>query len=204
MNHIKSFLKYNYSYYGRIALTTGMIFIIQGLGTFILLKDTAGRAGYELFFDLSELTFIFVLLFSLLYNSLHSFRMIQNCRIKKVKEGTEKVEYLTLTFISFLALITTVTISFFFSDILRYLVSSFFDTKDNFDQLLIFNVLQIPNFSKYFLGGPIYVKINLIGSFIMICSILSLCGFMFKRSVLIKTFTMLLFVGVATTGLLLS
>lgn len=204
MYYVKCFLKHNYSFYGEIALAAGLLFIIQGLGSFYLLKDTAGRAGFELFSDLSELTFILVLLFSLLYNSLHSFRIIQNCRLLNVEEGTEQVKYLLLNLFSLFALITTVTVSFISSDILRYLVSSFFATKDNFDRLSFLTVLQIPNFREYCLDGPIYVKMNLIGCLIMVCSILSLCGFMFKRRILIKTFMMLLFVCLAATGLIFS
>ena len=203
MDYIKSFFKNNYRFYGKIVLATGLFFIIQGLGTFYLLKDTAGRAGFELFSDLSELTFILVLLLSLLYNALYSFKITRNCRLLKVEERTKKVEYAFLGLFSHLVLIVTVMVSFLFSDILRYLVSSFFVTKDNFERLSIFNVLQLPNFREYCLGGPLYVKLYLIGSFVMLCGIVSFCGFVFKRNVLMKTFIMLLFVSIAATGLIL-
>lgn len=203
MDYIKRFLKNTHRFYGKIALATGLFFIIQGLGTFYLLKDTAGRAGFELFSDLSELTFILVLLLSLLYNALYSFKITRNCRLLKVEERTEKVEYAFLGFFSYWVLIVTVTVSFLFSDILRFWVSSFFVTKDNFYRLSIFNVVQLPNFGEYCFGGPLYIRTFLIGSFVMLCSIVSFSGFVFKRNVLMKTFIMLLFVSIAAIGLIL-
>ena len=187
----------------RLRWQQACFFIIQGLGTFYLLKDTAGRAGFELFSDLSELTFILVLLLSLLYNALYSFKITRNCRLLKVEERTEKVEYAFLGFFSYWVLIVTVTVSFLFSDILRFWVSSFFVTKDNFYRLSIFNVVQLPNFGEYCFGGPLYIRAFLIGSFVMLCSIVSFSGFVFKRNVLMKTFIMLLFVSIATIGLIL-
>ena len=204
MYYIKRFLKYNFRFYGKIALATGLLFIFQGLGVFFLLKDTAGRAGFELFSDLSELTFVLILLFSLLYNALHTFRIMQNCRNLIEGEETRKMKLMLFILFSFLVLIATVLASFFFADIFRYLVSSFFTTKDNFDRLCIFDVLQIHNFREYCLGGPVYVKMNLIGCLVMVSSMLSFCGFMFKRNILVKTFMVLLFIGLATTGIILS
>ena len=181
-----------------------LLFMIQGIGSFILLKDTTGKAGFDLFSDLSELTFILVLLAFLFYNALYSFEIMRNSNTLSEGEKVGKLGFVLYCWSSFLALTITVIASFCFSDVMRCCVSLFCTSKDNFSRLSIYNVLRMNNLIKYCLSGPLYLKINLIGGLVVVSNLLSLCGFVFQRNVLIKTFMMVLLCGVIVTGIFMS
>ena len=181
-----------------------LLFMIQGIGCFILLKDTTGKAGFDLFSDLSELSFILVLLAFLCYNALYSFKIMKSTNTLSEGERVGKLRFVLYCWSSFLVLTITVIASFCFSDVMRCCVSLFCTSKDNFAQLSIYNVLRMNNLMNYCLSGPLYLKINLIGSLIVVSNLLSLCGFVFQRYVLIKTFMIVLLCGVVVMGIFMS
>ena len=125
MRNLKIFLNSNKFFYAEIAMISCLLFMIQGIGSFILLKDTTGKAGFDLFSDLSELTFILVLLAFLFYNALYSFKIMRNSNSLSEGEKVGKLGFILYCWSSFLVLTITVVASFYFSDVMRCCVSLF-------------------------------------------------------------------------------
>ena len=172
MNYLVQLFKRNGAAFSSIAIAASFLFIVVGLSLFFLLKDTAGRAGFELYCDISELLFAVILFFALLYNSSQSYKVIQKPTVRRL---------LSWIIISFFIVTAILMMIFFISDLIRSLVSLGYSYNDNFTRLSSPRVFLFHNVYTYFLSGPLLIKMSVLCGIFLINSLVALCGFTFKN-----------------------
>lgn len=204
MKYIDSFLKRNYHFYSEIALTTGLFFCIQEFGTLYILKDTTGKAGFYLFTDIAELTFILILLMAILYNAIKSRITLQGAPFMQCNGIQRRIRFIACSTISYIVVGITVSITFIFTDSLRYIVCHFYETADNFTRFSYPHVFLLKNLNNYFLSGPLYIKMNSLASLLMTVSLLTLSSFIFRKNVLFKTLLLGFILGSVAVFLFIS